>query len=156
MTERKPSDITFTSWVDQQIHEAAARGEFDNLPGTGKPLPAEAHREGRWLRNYLQREGLSGEALLPPSLQLRKAVERIDQAVDALHSEQQVRAVVAELNRRIREYHRMPSEPYLPVHTVDVEAVVNRWQAEQDRQRARRAAATTPDPPRKRWWQRRF
>lgn len=26
------------NWVDQQIREAQERGEFDNLPGTGKPL----------------------------------------------------------------------------------------------------------------------
>ena len=26
------------SWIDQQIREAQERGEFDNLPGKGKPL----------------------------------------------------------------------------------------------------------------------
>ncbi|RPI50869.1 MAG: DUF1992 domain-containing protein [Chloroflexi bacterium] len=26
------------SWIDQQIREAEARGDFDNLPGKGKPL----------------------------------------------------------------------------------------------------------------------
>jgi DnaJ family protein C protein 28 len=26
------------SWIDQQIREAQERGEFDNLPGRGKPL----------------------------------------------------------------------------------------------------------------------
>jgi hypothetical protein len=29
------------SWIDQQILEAQARGDFDNLPGTGKPLSLE-------------------------------------------------------------------------------------------------------------------
>ena len=38
MTERKPRDMTFRSWIDQQISEAEERGAFDNLPGTGKPL----------------------------------------------------------------------------------------------------------------------
>jgi len=32
----RPKD--WESWVDQQIREAQERGEFDNLPGTGKPL----------------------------------------------------------------------------------------------------------------------
>ena len=27
-----------TSWVDQQIRLAMAKGEFDNLPGAGKPI----------------------------------------------------------------------------------------------------------------------
>ncbi len=29
------------SWIDQQIREAEARGDFDNLPGKGKPLSIE-------------------------------------------------------------------------------------------------------------------
>lgn len=28
----------YFDYIDEQIHEAQARGEFDNLPGTGKPL----------------------------------------------------------------------------------------------------------------------
>jgi hypothetical protein len=36
MTERKPREISFTSWIDQQIAEATERGAFDNLPGAGK------------------------------------------------------------------------------------------------------------------------
>ena len=32
----RPGD--WEKWVDQQIREAQERGEFDNLPGTGKPL----------------------------------------------------------------------------------------------------------------------
>jgi hypothetical protein len=38
MTERKPSGMSFTSWIDQQINEAKERGLFDNLPGEGKPF----------------------------------------------------------------------------------------------------------------------
>ncbi len=30
MTERKPPEISFASWIDQQINEAAERGAFDN------------------------------------------------------------------------------------------------------------------------------
>src|SRR5262245_50270332 len=36
MTERKPAGMSFTSWIDQQIEEAAERGAFDDLPGAGK------------------------------------------------------------------------------------------------------------------------
>ena len=39
MTERKPPGMDFSSWIDQQIEEAAKRGAFDDLPGAGKPLP---------------------------------------------------------------------------------------------------------------------
>jgi DnaJ family protein C protein 28 len=34
--QKGPKD--WESWIDQQIREAQARGEFDNLPDKGKPL----------------------------------------------------------------------------------------------------------------------
>ena len=37
MKERK-SSRDWESWIDQQIREAQDRGEFDDLPGKGKPL----------------------------------------------------------------------------------------------------------------------
>jgi hypothetical protein len=30
--------MPYESWVDRQIREAIERGEFDNLPGQGKPI----------------------------------------------------------------------------------------------------------------------
>ena len=36
--EHRSNPGTGKSWMDQQIREAQERGEFDNLPGTGKPL----------------------------------------------------------------------------------------------------------------------
>ena len=47
MTERKPREISFTSWIDRQINEAQERGDFDNLPGAGKPLPRAGPERGR-------------------------------------------------------------------------------------------------------------
>jgi DnaJ family protein C protein 28 len=36
---RRPKDLSnWESWIDQQIREAQERGEFDDLPGSGKPL----------------------------------------------------------------------------------------------------------------------
>ena len=56
MTERKPPDLSFTSWIDRQINEAAERGAFDNLPGAGKPLPKRTSADAAeaWLRDYLR------------------------------------------------------------------------------------------------------
>src|SRR5260370_21466333 len=79
MTERKPPDLSFTSWIDRQINEAAERGAFDNLPGAGKPLPkpTAADAAQAWLRDYLRREGVSADELLPTPLKLRKETERL-------------------------------------------------------------------------------
>jgi hypothetical protein len=131
MTDRKPADMTFTSWIDRQIAEATERGAFDNLPGAGKPIPHRGDEDAgqAWLREYLRKEGVSAEALLPPPLRLRKAIDRLGQAVPAMPSERDVRDAVAELNQEIREWRRIPVGPPVFVPLVDSEAMVSRWRA---------------------------
>ncbi|TMR07429.1 DUF1992 domain-containing protein [Actinomadura soli] len=68
MTERKPTGLSFESWIDGQIREAEARGEFDGLPGSGKPLP-DAGRpldDNWWIKQKLAGEGLV--AMIHPTL----------------------------------------------------------------------------------------
>jgi hypothetical protein len=159
MTERKPPEISFASWIDQQINEAAERGAFDNLPGAGKPLPKRgAADDGQaWLRDYLRREGVSADELLPTPLRLRKEVERLTGTVPDLRSEQEVREVVKGLNQRILQWRRIPEGPpvYLPL--VDEETMVARWRDARPRPSGPAQAA----PParevkssRSRWWHR--
>ncbi len=127
MTERKPPDMSFVSWVDQQISEAAQRGAFDNLPGAGRPLPRRTGGTDAWLQDYLRREGVSAEEMLPTPLRLRKEIERLTETVHELASEQQVREVVAELNRQIVEWRRIPVGPPVFLPRVDEETMVGRW-----------------------------
>jgi Domain of unknown function (DUF1992) len=157
MTERKPSETSVASWIDQQINEAAERGAFDNLPGAGKPLP----REGRagdgqaWLRDYLRREGVSGEELLPVPLRLRKEMERLTADVAELSSEREVRELVGGLNHRIRQWRRIPVGPPIYLRLIDEEAMVARWREAHPRPSAS-AQDPHPEPasPRPRWWRR--
>lgn len=137
MTERKPPGLDFETWIDRQIRTARERGEFDDLPGTGKPLPELGNEdELSWVKKYVEREGLSTEALLPPAVQLRKEIERLPDTVAELRSEDAVRELVAELNLRIVDWLRAPSGPRVKVAPVDVEETVRRW-----RERRRAAAA---------------
>ena len=46
MPFRRP--IVFESAIDRQIREAQERGEFDNLPGRGKPLTFDTWGTGEW------------------------------------------------------------------------------------------------------------
>src|ERR1700722_16375050 len=156
MTERKPPEITFASWIDQQINEAAERGAFDNLPGAGKPLPrrGEAADGQAWLRNYLRREGVSAEELLPVPLRLRKEVERLTGTVQDLRSEREVRDVVAELNQRIRQWRRIPVGPPVFLSLVDEEEMVARWRDAHPRPPRPAQADPGPESPRPRWWHR--
>jgi hypothetical protein len=117
--------------VDQQIRMAQERGEFDNLPGLGKPLPGKGSHDDElwWVRGYLRREGLSGTAMLPPSLQLAREIELLPETVRALPTEQAVRETVERLNRRIAEHLLVPSGPPVPLRPVDAEPLVAQWRA---------------------------
>lgn len=129
MSERKPPEMTFRTWIDQQISQAEERGAFDNLPGAGKPLPRgdDADDGQAWLRDYVRREGVPSEALLPLPLRLRKEAERLAEAAPMLGSEQAVRDAVAELNGRIMEWRRIPVGPPVFVPLADEEALAARW-----------------------------
>src|SRR5262249_50244073 len=39
MTERKPPDKSWKSWVEEQIQHAQQEGTFDDLEGKGRPIP---------------------------------------------------------------------------------------------------------------------
>ena len=131
MTERKPVNLSFTSWIDQQIDEASQRGAFDDLPGAGRPLPRRAAGDAAqaWLQDWLRREGVTADDLLPTPLRLRKEVERLTGSVHELPSEQQVREIAAELNRQIIQWRRIPEGPPVYLRLVDADALVARWRA---------------------------
>ena len=131
MTERKPPGVSFESWIDKQIRLAQERGDFDDLPGAGKPLPRGHDDELWWVRSYIEREGLSTEALLPTPLQLRKEIDRLPDTVRRLHTEQAVREAVQELNLRIVNWLRSPSGPQVPIGKVNADEVVEQWRASQ-------------------------
>ena len=132
MAERKPPGVTFESWVDRQIRTAQERGEFDDLPGAGKPLPGAGAplEEQWWIKEQLRREGLSGSALLPTPLRLRREVSELPETVADLTTEQAVREVAGELNRRIVEHLRAPEGPQVAVAPVDVDALVEHWRSQ--------------------------
>jgi hypothetical protein len=133
MTERKPLELSFRSWIEQQISEAQERGEFDNLPGYGRPLPKkdEADDGLAWIRDKLSKEGVAADALLPEPLKLRRETERLGETVHLLRTEQEVRAAVADLNARIMKWRRIPLGPPIFVPLADEEDLVARWLAAQ-------------------------
>jgi hypothetical protein len=157
MAEHRPGPGQgFESVVERQIRLAKERGDFDDLPGKGRPLPGldGPYDEHWWVKAYLRREGLSTEPLLPTPLQLRREIERLPATVAGLPSERAVRGVVRELNRRVAAWLRAPVGPAVPVAPVNADAVVDRWRADRAAEAERRAAelaATRPEPSPRRW-----
>ena len=117
--------MQFESWIDRQIREAMERGEFDNLPGAGKPLELDPS-EDWWIKAKLKAENL--EAVLPGPLALRKEVAGIQDAVADCRTEAEVRERCEALNERVRDHYRRPDTgPRIVVRLVDIDAVVGAW-----------------------------
>ncbi|MCX5296161.1 DUF1992 domain-containing protein [Streptomyces sp. NBC_00193] len=127
MTERKPPGVSFESFVDRQIRQAGERGDFEDLPGFGKPLASldTPYDELWWIKGKLHREGF---AVLPPALALRKEAEDAREALKAARTERQARALLTEINTKIRTaLRRPPPGPPLNLKEFDVEAELTRW-----------------------------
>ena len=151
------------SWVDAQVRLAMERGEFDNLPGAGKPLEGldKDHDPNWWLKKLVEREKI---AVLPPALALRKEDAELDDRLDRINTEELVRREVEEFNARVhRARYTPPDGPHAPILVTqkrDVDAEVEAWRARRtariEAQRAALAAQRAEEPPaRRRWWRRR-
>ncbi|MEU0529801.1 DUF1992 domain-containing protein [Amycolatopsis tolypomycina] len=130
MSGRKPPKVSFRWWVDRQIAEARERGEFDDLPGTGKPLPKPTGNDAAtdWVLREVRKGGHDTKALLPPALALKREVQDLPARLAGERTERQVRDVVEELNTRIRQaYLNHHTGPPLTVALVDVEEALEDW-----------------------------
>ena len=111
MTPRKLSE--WESAVDRQIREAQERGDFDRLPGHGRPLPDERW-DGDWgLAHHVLKQ--AGETLpwisLGQEIEARQAkLQQLLRDAAGLHGEQRVRARqqylrdAATLDKLLEEY----------------------------------------------------
>jgi hypothetical protein len=127
MTERKPAETSWESWIDAQIRIAREQGAFDNLPGAGKPLPNidQEYDPDWWVKQLVAREEVS---ILPPSLELLRKVEKELAALETLADEAAVRQRVAALNAEIAKVNATVMEgPPTRLGTLNADRVVARW-----------------------------
>jgi hypothetical protein len=127
MAARKPSGLGWESWIDRQIRESTERGEFDDLPGAGEPIPDldMPFDEMWWVKRKLRSEGLT---YLPPSLALRKEARDVLEAALQADSEGDVRTMVEGINEQIREANRKGiAGPSIMLVPHDLERVVEQW-----------------------------
>lgn len=145
-------------YVEVSIQQAIRRGDFDGLPGAGKPLPEldSVRDPDWWIRRKIEREGLTG--LGPPALTLRTEDAQLHDRLDALGAEGAVREVLQDFNHRVREARRqLLGGPPVVTRPRDEEAEVAAWreravlrraareraqQEEREREAARLAAMT--------------
>jgi hypothetical protein len=178
--QRKPPQVKFQTWIDQQVADAERRGLFQDLPGAGKPLTikpgaADGDYGAAWARDYARREGVPVGEMLPTPLRLRKEIERLAETAGEFATEAEVREAAADLNRRIVEWRRIPVGPPIHVSLVNPDNLVARWRTAQSARAREPRKTARPGPPgapaspgslappaevppafrRPRWWRRR-
>jgi hypothetical protein len=125
-------------FVEIQIAQAMRRGDFDDLPGAGKPLThlTETYDPNWWIRRKIERERLTG--LGPPALILRTEDAALDERIDEAGTERAVRELLTDFNRRVVEARRqLQGGPPVITATRDIDVEVERWH---ERRAARRRA----------------
>ncbi|MGO4690270.1 J-domain-containing protein [Glaciibacter sp. 2TAF33] len=136
-------------YVETVIQQAIRRGDFDNLPGSGKPLAnlGQASDPDWWIRQKIEREAITG--LGPPALTLRAENAALDARLAGAVSERAVREILQDFNHRVIEARRqLLGGPPVVTPTRDIDEEVERWHERraarlrtQERERADQAAA---------------
>jgi len=135
------------AFIESAIQVAIRRGDFDDLPGAGKPIEGlgDHHDPDWWIRRKIETENLTG--LGPPAILLRTEDRELDGQLDLLGREADVREVVEDFNRRVIEARRqLLGGPPVVTQPRDVDAEVAAWAG----RRAARHSAVPAEAPRRR------
>lgn len=128
MSRRKPAGVSPETWVERLVRQAQERGDFDDLPFTGKPLPSRPIDDLWWVREKLRHERVE---YLPPALEARRVRSDAMERIPAARSEAAVRRLVADANRRIRELNLAAAQggPPTTAMPVDEDEALAAWRA---------------------------
>jgi hypothetical protein len=110
-------------YVERLIREAMDRGEFDNLPGRGRPLEDldDTYDPAWWAKRYVQRQ-----RALDDLGEVAREVRTFLDMVWMVPDEARVRSEVDALNRRLDEVNaRLPHHERHPL--LDPLEVVELW-----------------------------
>lgn len=149
--EQAPAPMHLTSenrhqFVESAIQVAIRRGDFDDLPGAGKPLEGLGahHDPDWWIRRKIETENLTG--LGPPALLLRVEDRELNDRLDDLSREADVREALEDFNRRVIDARRqLMGGPPVVTRTRDVDAAAAAWR--ERRAAAQAAVADASGPP---------
>jgi hypothetical protein len=90
--------------ADEKIKEAIATGEFDNLPGKGKPLDLNAYfATPEHLR--MGYSILKSAGIIPEEMELLKQIEGLKKSLDSCTSEIDKRAIQKQLSEKITNFN---------------------------------------------------
>jgi hypothetical protein len=96
----------FDDIIEQRIQESLAKGEFDDLPGRGKPLALEddSHIPEDLRLAY---KVLKNANCLPPEVELRKDIRQMKDMLDAIPDEKEKVRQIRKINFKIMKLNAM-------------------------------------------------
>jgi hypothetical protein len=107
-----PTEKHFESFAEKQIREAMERGEFDDLPGAGKPLSgmSPVYDPEWWAKGFIRGEQVRARAdevrgIIREELPRLRVQKDREAAMARFH---EIREMVAALNEHLSEGDRIP------------------------------------------------
>jgi hypothetical protein len=96
----------FDDIIEKRIQESLAKGEFDDLPGRGRPLALEddSHVPEDLRLAY---KVLKNANCLPPEVELRKDIRQMKDMLDAVPDEQEKVRQIRKINYKIMKLNAM-------------------------------------------------
>lgn len=113
-------------WMDEILKESEKNGEFDNLPGKGKPLNVQS---GNVLNSILKNANI-----LPPWLELQHEIrDDIKKLLDNMNDENinYINCEIEKINKKITEYNNKIPTPILHksyISSLDIIKKYSEWE----------------------------
>ena len=96
-------NMSFQKNVDEKIKEAIARGEFDNLPGKGKPLDLDAYfATPEHLR--MGYSILTNAGIVPEEIDLLRQIENLKESLECSNDEIDRTALRRQLSEKLTRF----------------------------------------------------
>ena len=96
----------FQKIIEKRIKEAQKKGDFDDLPGSGEPIPIEddSHIPEDLRLAY---KILKNANCVPPEIQLRKDIRKMEDMLDNMSDEKEKYRHIKKINFKIMQLNMM-------------------------------------------------
>lgn len=112
--------------IERKIKEAQERGEFDNLPGRGKPLKLEDD-SGVPEDLRMSYKILKNADCLPPELELKKEIRQMEDMLAGIPDEKERYRLIKKINLKITRLNMMGrGSPLLEADQVYYKKVIDK------------------------------
>ncbi|MBW2067135.1 MAG: DUF1992 domain-containing protein [Deltaproteobacteria bacterium] len=114
--------------AEQRIREAQENGDFDDLPGKGRPLVLE--NDGNVPEDLrLAYKILKNADCLPPEIQEKKEIRQMEDLLETIPDEKERYKLIKKINYRIMKLNMMGKKsPLLEEEQVYYKKIVSRFE----------------------------